>query len=276
MRRGHAADTPPHVIGFVEGAAVTSAPANDDPRSGEPRDRPPRILAGRYELGAAVGGGGSAQVHRAWDRKLQRPVAVKLFAPGVSGPDRVRRGQELQTLARLTHPGLVELHDAGRDADRDFLVMQLVEGPSLADLVTRGPLPVPMVVGLGAALAEALAYVHAAGVTHRDLKPDNVLLDEQGRPLLADFGIALLVDGTRVTVAGDVVGTAAYLAPSRCGVRRWARPPTCTRSGWSCSRRCAASASTRGRPPRRSSPASTARRASPTTCPASSPPCCGR
>lgn len=215
MRRGHAADTPPHVIGFVEGAAVTSAPANDDPRSGEPRDRPPRILAGRYELGAAVGGGGSAQVHRAWDRKLQRPVAVKLFAPGVSGPDRVRRGQELQTLARLTHPGLVELHDAGRDADRDFLVMQLVEGPSLADLVTRGPLPVPMVVGLGAALAEALAYVHAAGVTHRDLKPDNVLLDEQGRPLLADFGIALLVDGTRVTVAGDVVGTAAYLAPEQ-------------------------------------------------------------
>ncbi len=194
---------------------MTSAPERDELWSHTDPDRPPRVLAARYELGPALGRGGSAQVHRATDRRLHRSVAVKLFSPAVSGLDHRRRRQELHTLARLAHPGLVELHDAGREAGRDFLVMQLVEGPSLSDLVARGPLPVGSVVELGARLADALAYVHAAGVTHRDLKPDNVLIDDEGRPLLADFGVALLVDSTRVTGVGDVVGTAAYMAPEQ-------------------------------------------------------------
>jgi serine/threonine protein kinase len=173
------------------------------------------VLAQRYELGSLLGEGGSAQVHWAWDRQLNRAVAVKLFTPGVAGPDRHRQDRELAALTRLTHPGLVKLYDTGTDHGRAYLVMRLAQGPSLADRLHETTLSVSAVGQLGAQLADTLTYIHAQGITHRDIKPANVLFDEHDRVLLADFGIALIVDTTRITLTGAVIGTAAYMAPEQ-------------------------------------------------------------
>ncbi len=173
------------------------------------------VVLGRYELGEVLGQGGSATVHRAWDRHTGRAVALKRFAPGADGPDRRRQRLEVRTLARLDHPGLVRLLDAGTEDGRSHLVMDLVEGPSLDRRLAHGCLPVPEVVALGAALAEALVVIHAQGITHRDVKPANVLLDPLHGPRLADFGVARLVDATRVTATDAVVGTAVYMAPEQ-------------------------------------------------------------
>ncbi|HEX8761008.1 MAG TPA: serine/threonine-protein kinase [Pseudonocardiaceae bacterium] len=196
-------------------ASATPSPVCKDGQSRGLRTVVLPVLAQRYELGPVLGEGGSAQVHWAWDQKLNRAVAVKLFAPGVAGADRHRQDRELAALTRLTHPGLVELYDTGTDHGRAYLVMRLAQGPSLADRLHEATLGVSTVAQLGAQLANALTYVHAQGVTHRDIKPANVLFDEHNHPLLTDFGIALLVDTTRITLTGAVIGTAAYMAPEQ-------------------------------------------------------------
>ena len=173
------------------------------------------VVLGRYALGEVLGHGGSATVYRAWDRHTGRAVALKRFAHGAGGPDRHRQRAEVRTLARLDHPGLVRLLDAGAEDGRAHLVTDLVEGPTLAQRLAQGCLPVVEVAALGASLAEALAHIHAEGITHRDVKPANVLLDPLHGPRLADFGIARLVDATRVTATDAVVGTAAYMAPEQ-------------------------------------------------------------
>jgi eukaryotic-like serine/threonine-protein kinase len=173
------------------------------------------VVLGRYEVGEVLGRGGSATVHRARDRHTERAVALKLFAPGVDTRDRHRQRAEVRTLSRLDHPGLVRLLDAGTDDGRAYLVTDLVEGPTLAARLSEGPLPPAEVTELGARLADALAHIHAQGITHRDVKPANVLLDPGYGPRLADFGIARLVDSTRVTTGDAVVGTAAYMAPEQ-------------------------------------------------------------
>lgn len=170
------------------------------------------VLADRYELGPLVGFGGTAEVYRARDRATGRLVAVKLFTTG-SGPDAQRR--ELDLLARLRHPGLVGVLDGGRAGARSYVVMEFFDGRTLADRLADGPLPAEEVVRLGRELAEVLAFVHRHGVVHRDVKPGNVLLDGSGRVRLTDFGIARLVDATRLTPTGQVVGTAAYMAPEQ-------------------------------------------------------------
>ncbi|MPZ65578.1 MAG: protein kinase [Pseudonocardiaceae bacterium] len=176
----------------------------------------PVVLDDRYELGPAVGHGGTATVYRAHDRTLERTVAVKLFAPGAVGPDQRRHDYEIRTLAHLNHPGLVALYDAGSHEGRAYLVMQLVEGHTLADAIDpEDRLSAETTTALGAVLAASLGYVHGRGVVHRDLKPANVLLDTEGHPMITDFGIARLVDTTRVTTTGFMVGTAAYLAPEQ-------------------------------------------------------------
>jgi serine/threonine protein kinase len=177
---------------------------------------PGRLLDGRYRLGGVLGSGGAAEVIRAVDERLDRAVAVKLFRGDVA--DQLQRHEdEMRTLARLAHAGLVTVFDAGTDDEtkRPYLVMQLVEGNTLAEALRRGPLPALRTAQIGASLADALAYVHEQGLVHRDVKPANVLIGADARVHLADFGIARIVDSAHVTRTGDVLGTPAYFAPEQ-------------------------------------------------------------
>src|SRR3954452_10652066 len=173
-----------------------------------------RLLDGRYRLGARLGSGAVAEVFRALDERLARPVAVKLFR-GDAAEELQRHEAEMRTLAQLDHPSLVTVYDAGDANGQPYLVMQLVEGDTLADELRRGPIGLDRAATYGAALADALAYVHAQGFVHRDVKPANVLIAADGRVHLADFGIARLVDSAHVTRTGDVLGTPAFFAPEQ-------------------------------------------------------------
>lgn len=185
---------------------MTTPPAE----SGEP------LLDGRYRLGERLGGGAVADVFRALDERLQRPVAIKVFR-GDAAEQLQRHEAEMRTLAALDHPSLVTVFDAGTDepTGRPFLVMQLVEGPTLAGELRAGGMTPERVARYGAELADALDYVHERGLVHRDVKPANVLLSDDGRVHLADFGIARLVDSAHETRTGDVLGTPAYFAPEQ-------------------------------------------------------------
>ncbi len=183
-----------------------------------------QVLADRYELTGVIGRGGMGAVYRAWDTRLQRFVAIKLFAPGTASEDERRRA-EVNLLARLNHPNLVTLHDAhlapADSATPSFLVMELVDGPDLRIELERGPLAGDATAQVAFEIAEALVAVHSLGVVHRDLKPANILLAPTGLPSpayhakLGDFGIAHLLGAERVTTVGTVIGTASYLSPEQ-------------------------------------------------------------
>jgi eukaryotic-like serine/threonine-protein kinase len=175
------------------------------------------LLGGRYALEGLLGRGGMAEVYRAHDLVLGRAVAVKLLRDVTANEaERARFTDEARTLARLSHPGLVTILDAAIADDVQYQVMELVDGPSLAECCRDGPLDPARVAAIGAQLADALGHAHAAGVVHRDLKPANVLLGADNRALLTDFGIArLLSAAARRTITGATVGTPAYLAPEQ-------------------------------------------------------------
>ncbi|CAM01398.1 protein kinase-like protein [Saccharopolyspora erythraea NRRL 2338] len=174
------------------------------------------VLGGRYRLGACLGGGGMADVYRAMDTRLERLVAVKVFRSGTDETGRSRFEEEARLLAGLSHPGLVPVFDYSAGGDELYLVMQLVEGQTLADILESGPLPPAQVADLGHRLADVLAYVHANGIVHRDVKPSNVLVARDGRVYLADFGISRLIDAVgRMTSSGAIMGTATYMAPEQ-------------------------------------------------------------
>ncbi len=169
---------------------------------------------GRYRVGPLLGRGGMADVYACVDERDGRDVAVKVLRD-IGPSDAGQRSAEVQFLAELRHPHLVELLDAGSHEGREFVVMPLVEGPTLGQLCREGPLPLVRTGQIGAAVADGLAYIHAEGVVHRDVKPDNVLLGPSTQVRLADFGIARLISATRVTQTGLMVGTANYLAPEQ-------------------------------------------------------------
>ncbi|WP_413756380.1 protein kinase domain-containing protein [Streptomyces sp. MMBL 11-3] len=182
------------------------------------------ILSGRYRLDGPLGSGGAADVHRGFDLRLGRPVAVKVFRTGTGFDSEATLHGEAKILARLDHPNLVSAYDAGQHDGRAFLVMQLVEGTTLRNLIARGPLSPAATAAIGAGLARALAHAHDGGIVHRDVKPSNILLDGARRPYLTDFGISRLLDATTRTLTGTLVGTAAYLSPEQVLGRPVGRP----------------------------------------------------
>jgi tRNA A-37 threonylcarbamoyl transferase component Bud32 len=179
---------------------------------------PDDVIDGRYRLLEVAGRGGAAEVWRAYDERLARTVAVKLFRPGATDTA-ARERAELEVMARLSHPGLVTMYDGGTHTDRDgiartFLVMEFVDGVTLRQLLGEGALGPRPAARIGGRLADGLAHIHAHAIVHRDIKPANILL--RGETVkLADFGVARILDGARVTEVGTTVGTANYLSPEQ-------------------------------------------------------------
>ena len=176
------------------------------------------VADGRYRLERPLGHGGMASVYLARDSELDRPVAVKLLAENAAGDDRLRQRfvREARLAARLSHPNIVSVFDAGEDSGRPYIVMEHVAGETLSELLARrGRLPPDEARGLALQAARGLAHAHAAGLVHRDIKPQNLLLRDEGTLKIADFGIARAAEGTALTQAGTVLGTAAYLAPEQ-------------------------------------------------------------
>lgn len=180
-----------------------------------------RVIAGRYLLRDVLGRGGMGVVWRAHDQLLDRQVAAKELHIATEGDEdhrtRMRRAlREARAVARVPHPHVVGVHDLVDFEDRLWIVMELVQGPSLAAQVERsGPLTPPHTARLGLQLLDALKAVHLAGTLHRDVKPANVLLRPDGSAVLTDFGIAALDDGELLTSTGQLVGSIEYMAPER-------------------------------------------------------------
>jgi eukaryotic-like serine/threonine-protein kinase len=177
-----------------------------------------RVLADRYELGSPLGSGGMAIVYAARDRVLDREVAVKVLREQYA-TDPVflaRFTREARHVAGLPHPGLVTIFDAGVDGRTAFIVMELVRGRTLRDVLRAdGPLPVARSVGIAADVCEALDAAHRAGVVHRDITPGNILIADDGRTRVLDFGIARADRFGALTQTLTVVGTAAYVSPEQ-------------------------------------------------------------
>ncbi len=180
------------------------------------------MLAGRYRLGESIGRGGMGKVWRAHDEVLHRVVAVKELTAGrfVAEADRLvlhaRTQKEARAAARITHPGVVTVHDVLEHDDRPWIVMQYVDGPSLADAAKeQGTIDPHEAARIGLHVLGALRAAHAAGVLHRDVKPGNVLLARDGRVLITDFGIAAIEGDATITRTGELVGSIDYLAPER-------------------------------------------------------------
>ncbi|MBJ7904939.1 serine/threonine-protein kinase [Streptomyces sp. NPDC004549] len=182
-----------------------------------------RVVAARYELATLIGQGGMGQVWTAYDRRLDRRVAVKLLRPDkVAGQeaDELRRRflRECRVTAQVDHPGLVTVHDAGSEGDELFLVMQYVDGADLSDhLAEHDPYPWQWAVTVAAQLCAVLSAVHAVPIVHRDLKPRNVMVKQDGTVTVLDLGVASVMDTdtTRLTHTGSPIGSPAYMAPEQ-------------------------------------------------------------
>ena len=184
-----------------------------------------------YDVTALIGEGGMGQVYQATDTKLNRQVALKILPEAfATDPDRLARFQrEAQVLASLNHPGIAAIHGIEESEDTRALVLELVEGPTLADRIAQGPIPVDEALPIAKQIAEALEAAHEAGVIHRDLKPANIKLKPNGTVKVLDFGLAkafptdegdsILSDASAVTVAateaGVILGTVGYMSPEQ-------------------------------------------------------------
>ncbi|MEX0746243.1 MAG: protein kinase [Phycisphaeraceae bacterium] len=175
-------------------------------------------LDGRYRIEAQIGAGGMSTVYRAFDETLEREVAVKVLHSDISrDPSALERfSREARTVAKLSHPHIVMVIDAGEDSGDAYIVFEYVPGETLKDRIRRdGPLPVSEAVAYAIEIGRALEAAHERGLVHRDIKPQNVMIDEEGRAKVTDFGIAHGLEGRQLTAAGKVVGTTDYVSPEQ-------------------------------------------------------------
>jgi class 3 adenylate cyclase/tetratricopeptide (TPR) repeat protein len=198
--------------------ATAAAAAAPPARAGAPL--PSSFAAGRYKVRAFLGEGAKKRVYLAHDTRLDRDVAFALIkTEGLDADSVVRIRREAQAMGRLgDHPHIVTVFDAGEEDNAPYIVSQHMSGGSVEDLLVRSDdhrLPSERAMQIAAQVAEALAHAHARGIIHRDLKPGNVWLDDGGNAALGDFGLAVAVDRSRMTMAGMMVGTVAYMAPEQ-------------------------------------------------------------
>jgi len=175
---------------------------------------------GHYRITQSLGQGGMAAVYKAYQENLDREVAIKILPEHYThNPQFVARFKlEARALARLSHPNIVTVHDAGEFQRRLYIVMAYIAGGTLRDRMDR-PLPVPQIISVTRAVASALSYAHERNIIHRDVKPVNVLMELDGRPVLSDFGIAKIIaeeTGEQLTSTGTGVGTPEYMSPEQC------------------------------------------------------------
>jgi serine/threonine-protein kinase len=176
------------------------------------------LLDGRYLVQGKIASGGTSTVYRGLDVRLDRPVALKVMDARYAGDNQflTRFQLEARTVARLKNPGLVAVYDQGLDARHPFLVMELIEGGTLRELLTeRGPMPPHAVVAVLRPVLGGLAAAHRAGLVHRDVKPENVLISDDGDVKIADFGLVRAVAAAGITSTSVILGTAAYLSPEQ-------------------------------------------------------------
>ncbi|UXY29119.1 protein kinase domain-containing protein [Streptomyces sp. HUAS TT20] len=181
------------------------------------------VLSGRYELAEKLGQGGMGTVHRGVDRQLRRTVAVKLLSSELAHDpqSRARFRREAHAAAALNHPAVATIHDVGEephlDGPRPYLVMEYVQGTTLAEVLHGGPLPVAEAINVACAVLDALRHSHERGIVHRDIKPSNIMLTGPGTVKVLDFGIAKAFTeaATRITGSGAAIGTPAYLSPEQ-------------------------------------------------------------
>ncbi|OBI38120.1 protein kinase domain-containing protein [Mycobacterium colombiense] len=176
------------------------------------------LLDGRYLVQSRIASGGTSTVYRGLDTRLDRPVAVKVMDSRYAGDEQflTRFRREAQTVARLKDPGLVAVYDQGLDARHPFLVMELIEGGTLRELLgERGPMPPYAVAAVLRPVLGGLAAAHRAGLVHRDVKPENVLISDDGEVKIADFGLVRAVAAAGITSTSVILGTAAYLSPEQ-------------------------------------------------------------
>nr|WP_260860802.1 protein kinase [Mycobacterium tilburgii] len=185
-------------------------------RTDDPLDS--ALLDGRYLVQSKIASGGTSTVYRGLDTRLDRPVALKVMdARYASNSQFLARFQlEARTVARLKDPGLVAVYDHGLDARHPFLVMELIEGGTLRELLAeRGPMPPHAVAAVLRPVLGGLAAAHRAGLVHRDVKPENVLISDEGEVKIADFGLVRAVATAGITSTSVILGTAAYLSPEQ-------------------------------------------------------------
>jgi serine/threonine-protein kinase len=207
--------------GGNEGSNADAANLNKTPGNGKGNGNGSsagRVLNNRYALIAVVGGGGMAQVYKARDNILGRIVAVKLLREQFTTDEQfvARFRREAQAAANLTHPNIVNVYDVGQDGDLQFIVMEFINGQSLKEYISRNaPLPVGQAVSIAAQILAGLEYAHRSGLIHRDIKPQNVLITNDGGVKVTDFGIAKSVSDLGLTEAGQALGTAHYFSPEQ-------------------------------------------------------------